>query len=163
MDMYKLKIHSAVDVITNSSTTIFSYFNGSVKPAKELINEIIKTFGGPELEGLTADDMFYFGTFCDVYRYVESVDDMYFEEDEHPYLGVPDDKWYEYTDSLIERITKGEIEKPLWMNRVEEHENYNGYHPENELYIVPKDEKFKPFADKMMKFVMSADHEAAYN
>jgi len=42
---FKLKIHSVVEIITNSSTVIYSYQASSVEPAKELIQEILKAFG----------------------------------------------------------------------------------------------------------------------
>lgn len=57
METIKIKLHSVVDVITNSSTVIYTYQNGSIEPAKELINEMIKLAG---IEGKTADDLFTF-------------------------------------------------------------------------------------------------------
>ena len=37
----KNKVHSYVDVITNSSTTIYSYYDGCIEPAKEMINAFL--------------------------------------------------------------------------------------------------------------------------
>lgn len=65
--MIKLNFHSCVDVITNSSTVIFTYSDGSDTVAKEMINELLKLMNSD----LTADDMFYFGVFCDDEKYTE--------------------------------------------------------------------------------------------
>lgn len=42
MENFKLKIHSVIDLITNSSTEIFIDFSKSLKPCKEMINEMFK-------------------------------------------------------------------------------------------------------------------------
>lgn len=44
----KLKIHSGVDLITNSSTVIFTYSEGSLSALKDLVDEMLKTFGKTE-------------------------------------------------------------------------------------------------------------------
>jgi len=64
----KLKIHSVVDLITNSSTEIFINSEDSIPAFKELMNEIIKSFN---LE-LKLDDMFYYG----VYHKYEEVENV---------------------------------------------------------------------------------------
>jgi len=43
--MIKIKLHSITDLITNSSTVIFTYSKGCVEPLKEMFAEIAKTFG----------------------------------------------------------------------------------------------------------------------
>lgn len=42
--MTKIKIHSATDLITNSSTVIFTYSDSSPDALKEMINEFFKAF-----------------------------------------------------------------------------------------------------------------------
>lgn len=48
------KIHSSIDLITNSSTEMFIDFSGSIDPLKELINEVLNLSGS----NLTCDDVF---------------------------------------------------------------------------------------------------------
>jgi len=50
----KINVHSVIDLITNSSTELFMDFSGSIKPLKELINEIF-IIGGIDK---TCDDVF---------------------------------------------------------------------------------------------------------
>lgn len=57
-----VKIHSIVDVITNSSTVIFTMAGpGSIKTTKELIDSLL-AIGGSDL---IADDLFEFSLFCE--------------------------------------------------------------------------------------------------
>lgn len=52
--MNTLHIHSFVDVITNSSTVIYTYQDKCVPAAKELIGEVLKMLN----ESKTVDDLF---------------------------------------------------------------------------------------------------------
>ena len=45
MKTLKFKIHSFIDLITNSSTEIFADYSNSVEPLKEMINEMFKICG----------------------------------------------------------------------------------------------------------------------
>jgi hypothetical protein len=57
MKTLKIKIHSVVDVITNSSTTIYTQADeGTISSVKDMVNALLK-IGGSEL---TADDLFTF-------------------------------------------------------------------------------------------------------
>jgi hypothetical protein len=69
MKTIKIKFHSIVDVITNSSTVIYTYQN-SVSEAKELVQAILDLAG----EKVSPDDVFYYGVFCDDDRYFDSED-----------------------------------------------------------------------------------------
>jgi len=54
--VYKLfSIHSVIDVITNSSTEIYTFQDGSVEPVKELLTEVL---GLCNIAG-TVEDYFY--------------------------------------------------------------------------------------------------------
>lgn len=160
MKMIKVKIHSVVSEITNSSTVIYTYQDGSVKPAKELINEMLKLSG---VEDKTADDIFYFGVFCD--------DDIYFEYDELPddcpTINYFSDNYREQynlrKDWLInmeQKIMKGEIIKPNWMKNAEE--KYSDYNPSSYLSLIPKEEKYKEFGIKINNLLNSNSTEAEY-
>ena len=76
--MLKVKIHSMVDVITNSSTVIYTY-QDSVKEAKELVQEVLSLSGIPDM---TPDDVFYYGVFCDDDIYCDCVSDHISDNDE---------------------------------------------------------------------------------
>ena len=79
-----IPVHSVIDVITNSSTEIFTDFSNSVEPCKELINEMLKTFG---VEDLTSDDIFDITVgYNDDERVKEYEDDGYDEETIESYM-----------------------------------------------------------------------------
>lgn len=158
---FKLKIHSVVDVITNSSTTIYSYYDGCVKPAKEMINEFAKAMGSK----LKADDMFFIGVFAeDNYTYTEGGDRGIWEDgsDDDPFKDVTDD-FYKFCENTIENILTGKIEKPQWMIDCEEYEDYEGLTPSTVLYIKPKSPEFENIGLAMLSFLNSTHEEASYN
>ena len=154
--MIKVKFHSMVDVITNSSTVIYTYQN-SVTEAKELVQEVLNLMG----EDLTPDDVFYYGVFCDNDRYADYVEE---ETDEDEYedfpkytegcdweeLGKEQKKWM---DDLKLSIIKGDIKKPEWMSNVEDGGDY--WDPDTYLYMLPKDKRFANLADKMSRLLNS--------
>jgi hypothetical protein len=55
MRTFTIPVHSVIDVITNSSTEIFTDFSNSVEPCKEMINEFLKVLGRSDLN---SDDLF---------------------------------------------------------------------------------------------------------
>lgn len=82
--MEKLKLHSIVDVITNSSTVIYTY-QDSIEESKELLQEILNIANIEK----SVDDLFYIDTFLeDISIYIENmercadnyVDDIEFNE-----------------------------------------------------------------------------------
>ncbi len=154
----EMKIHSIVDVITNSSTTIYSYCDGCIDPAKELITEFIKTIGGKEYEGKTADDLFYIGEFCETWCYSQFEDVCEDESIENPFENVSDIT--SYIHKTIEDVLTGKKEKPDWMTVVEEYENYEYYIFPTTVYIIPRDEKYKKIGELLKNFLFSVRHEA---
>jgi hypothetical protein len=147
----KIKLHSSVDLITNSSTVIFTYSGGSLSAVKDLVNEMLKVFGKTE----TFDDIFYADVFCeDLDTYLE--DDLYsnfIEENENE--AVSDIK------VLVDDILTGKVERPKWMDEVEEEESRCDYFtPETALYLKAKDEKYNELANKLLKYLNSQTHEA---
>lgn len=147
MKTFKLKIHSAVDLITNSSTTIFTYSEGSDTALKELVNEMLLVLGS----NLKFDDLFYCEIFCERDKYLES---EFFEQE--------DDRDPEtYLEALFMDIMQDNIKKPEWMIKVEKHENeWHGYRAETFLELVPKDSKYLSLCNKIIKFLYSTYHEA---
>lgn len=138
----KLKIHSVVDLITNSSTVIYTYQDGSLPSLKELVNEMLKTLGH---EDKTFDDVMYAGV----------IPDDYAKKTEE---GEPNEIPDNYKELEIQYI-KGEIEKPTWMiNTGACYDNYDG---DTSLHIIPKEEKYAELAKQLIAFLNSPDHEAA--
>ena len=151
MKTIKIKLHSSVDLITNSSTVIFTYSEGSVEKLKELVNEMLKTFS----QSLTFDDMFQCDVFLDDnYNYCECEN----ETVQEAFKGVEDnDKFINETKI---KIIKGEIERPGWMKIAEEEESWSGYNKSTTLEIIPRDEKYSELANKLLKYLYSTSHEA---
>lgn len=54
MKSFKIKFHSIIDLITNSSTEMFMDYSESVEPCKEMINEMLIACGIDK----TCDDIF---------------------------------------------------------------------------------------------------------
>ena len=154
MKTTKLKLHSLVDLITNSSTTIYTYSEGAVGALKNLVDEMLVTFKVMKddySKFLTCEDIFYVDTFLgDTDRY-----DEYLSENEDLNIECPED-----LDSLIDDILTQKIEKPQWMLEAAEVENDYGYTPPTALYIKPKDEKYKELSNKLLKYLNSTSHEA---
>ncbi len=153
METIKIKLHSSVDLITNSSTVIFTYSEGSLSAVKELVNEMLQVFDKTE----TFDDIFYAGVFCDNEQYLE--DSNCPEE-------FQNEDWKENQEkiqALKLSIMKNEIAKPEWMIKVEESGDYNEYQPHSDLELIPKDEKYSKLANKLLSYLYSTDHEATYD
>lgn len=147
----KVKIHSIVDLITNSSTVIFTYQN-SIDQVKDLVNEVLKLSGSNE----TPDDIFYYGVFCSTEIYTEYEDDYCEEEtyDEVKKLGWKEKK--SYIKNIIEQILVGKIEKPQWMINAENNDDDGcSWAPDSYLHIIPKDEKYNDLAKKIKALLNS--------
>ena len=164
MQLIKVNFHSAVDIITNSSTTIFTYSEGCDRKALELIDEFIKVLGSDK----KAEDMFYIGVFCSISDYMEKVYDL--DENSEDDLDIPDgllEGNYKESGAIVEetflKVMKGEIGRPEWMIAVDESTNYMEYNYDSSLYIVPKEEKYKELGEKIRDFLYSTDHDGCYN
>lgn len=165
MKTIKINIHSVVDVITNSSTTIFTYQN-SIEQAKELIQEMLNLCG---IKDKTPDDLFYYGVFCDDDCYLEYINDRDDDDDDIEDVVTVDAKYdtpeYEeqtkkqekWLENLLISIAKEEIEEPDWMDSAST--SCSDSEKDTYLNLIPKDDKYKNFADKIQKLLgsVSAD------
>lgn len=150
--MIKIKLHSITDLITNSSTVIFTYSKGCVEPLKEMFAEIAKTFGITK----SFDEMF---DIVIAANYGEIYED---------YLQTLGEEWYPEgvdsttdIDALFKDVIAGKIPKPEWFNEAEDTEySYDNYLPSTNLYLIPKDEKYRNLGKSIVKFLYSTDHEA---
>lgn len=150
--MKKIKIHSFTDLITNSSTVIFTYSEGSDAALEEMINELFKTFGIDK----TCKEVFNMVILCeDDYLYRDYINELSNEE-------LPEGITTE-TDfnQLCTDVRTGKIEKPKWFKDVEENENDDSYYcPSTTLELIPKKEEYRKLADLITKFLYSTYHEA---
>lgn len=148
--MIIMKIHSIVDVITNSSTVIYTYQEDSIEPAKELVNEMLK------LSGITdkiADDIFCFNVLYNL----EVLHDLYHDNIDPEYNDN-----YDKIDSYITNcIQNNNI--PNWM--IPNDSNYSGYDlpRSTELYITVKEPQYQNLADKLLIFLNSPNMESRYD
>jgi len=150
----KVKIHSTTDLITNSSTVIFTYSEGSEGSLKEMVNEIFKTFNINK----TYDEVFNTVVLCeDEYLYGEYIENLEDDGDDLP-EGITEE-----TDisKLVDDVKSGKLEKPKWFNDVEEKDNHCDYfRASTTLHIIPKLAEYQKLADLIQIFLYSTSHEA---
>lgn len=135
----KVKIHSMVDVITNSSTVIYVQNHGkTIELAKALINDILKVAGNEK----TADDLFEFKARANQENIKEKIDDNWEEfKDDLIKLGYTEEEINcsdkIKTDEMIEKLVlayeNSELEMPEYLCQSE------GGFSQDELLIIPKD------------------------
>lgn len=146
-EVLSVPIHSATDLITNSSTVIFTYSEGSKGILADMINELFTTFGIDK----KCEDVFDSVVLCDDdYKYIE-----YLENNEVEGANK------ENVVQLYEDVKAGKVEKPDWFKEVEEQEDsWSYYTPSTYLYLIPKEEKYAKLAGLIKSFLYSTDHEA---
>ncbi len=153
-----IKLHSVTDLITNSSTTIYTYSENSENALKLMVNEIFRIFDINK----TCDDVFdtvvMYRDFDQYYYSTEGGDKDLLPEDlknlENPYDAITE---------ICHKVEKGEIPKPEWMNKIEEYNDENqcdNYSPSTRLYLIPKDDKSRELAKLIENFLYSTSHEA---
>jgi hypothetical protein len=169
MDKIIIDIHSVVDLITNSSTTIYTYQN-CIPEAKELVQEMLNLSG---IKDKTPDDIFYYGVFSSDWRYLDYINDEQEERDENEVIegaynikaeyGTDEYKLQEkeqkqWFEELLVGIIKGEKEQPDWMDDAKSN-SYSGYTYSTKLYLISKDNTYKEFGEKIKKILngISAD------
>ena len=145
--MIIMKIHSIVDVITNSSTVIYTYQDNSIEPAKELVNEMLKLLG---ITDKTADDVFYYTALYEL----DLLHDLYHDKIDPEYNDN-----YDKVDSYIRNcIQNNDI--PDWMLP---DDNYYDSLRSIELYITAKEPQYQDLADKLLIFLNSPNADARYD
>ncbi len=163
--MENIKIHSLTDLITNSSTVIYTYSDRSPKALGEMIDEVFSVLGVDQ----KCDDVFTISVVKDNYELDLDACVDWATENEGKF-GIPavfsdddDDAWYKAMDDIIDDVLGGKMEKPEWFVKMEEEleeENCYGYPPETTLKVVAKDPKYEKLAELVVKFLYSTDHEA---
>ena len=156
----KIRLHSMTDLITNSSTVIYTYSDASLEACRNMIDEIFLTFGIDK----KCDDVFSLSVTMhsnDAYR--DAIDGMEPEEIPEELRGLSYREMDAALDKYLDRIALGEIKKPKWMEDVEKGRGYSDYRPSTDLNIVPKAPEYQKLADLIDKFLYSTDHESSYD
>lgn len=149
--MVKIPIHSVTDLITNSSTTIFTYSEGSEPAVIEMINELFESFGIDK----KCEDVFDTVVLADEYQYSSYLEGL--DEDDELAQKFKDIDINEF----VEEVRQGKAEKPDWFKTVEELEDsWSYYTPDTYLHLIPKDKKYEKLAEKVIDFLYSTNHEA---
>lgn len=149
--MKTIKIHSITDLITNSSTTIFTYSDNSISALEEMVNEFLKTFGINK----TCSEIFNVVLLSEDYVYEDYINELNENEENYP-EGID-----ENTDirQLVKDVKSGLISKPKWFEEVEKSENHMGYCEDNYIHIIPKEKEYEKLAELIHKFLYSTDHD----
>jgi hypothetical protein len=160
--MIKIKIHSFVDLITNSSTTIYVYQQESIPVLKELINEILALCN----ESYKCDDIFHISNHYEIDQYVESFDNEIADAVFMEKHGLSEEHFsIESMKKLFDSIEHG-LEKPKWIKELEKliknSDNYHGYEPSNYIYIRTKNPKYNKIASLLKKYLHSPQYEGTY-
>jgi len=141
----KIPIHSTTDLITNSSTVIFTYSESSESAVVQMIDEVFAAFDIDK----KCEDVFDTVVLTDKYRYGEGAPEGFF-----------------LSDQLYDDVLAGKTPKPDWFNDVEsfpdhiDQGSYDYYSPSTYLHLIPKKEEYKKLATLIKKFLYSTDHEA---
>jgi hypothetical protein len=137
MESLKITLHSEVDVITNSSTTIYTQVSeGGIETVKGIINSILK-IGGSEL---TADDLFTFeitSEQLDEQRTEKLGDEGILSEYLGREISYRDNDYNEKIQELFDKIQSGEYPKPEWW-AYGYGSNYGGHECTTEIKVTSK-------------------------
>ena len=142
-------------------TITFVYSSESVEALKKLFTELRGVFGYTTVPEL--NDMFYYGVFCKSVTYANFNG---WEKAQREGIEVPEiltamcptpSEREDFVKRIIIEIIRGEIEKPEWMKYVEEETVCSCCNaaPSTFLTLIPKDEKYRILADRLLEFLYS--------
>jgi hypothetical protein len=176
MKHLKIKLHSIVDLITNSSTVIYTYSDSCDTALKDLFNELKSVFNIKE----NIEDVFYISVLCEEYIYNEYLTEDELNINNYEINELKTD--LEMSNSLIKALKKEEldhkeidkiinkiigdvqynrIKKPNWMGKAENHESgWSNYPPDTYISLIPKEEKYEKIAKLFYDLIYSTSHEA---
>jgi len=144
----KIKLHSITSLITNSSTTIYTKSEGSIKPFKALINEMLTLMG----TGNTCDEIFNVKIVSNTDLVWDMAVDAIYNGMDDTYLSPNGDPDEDKISKLLEDVESGKIEAPGWLEEIKEY-----YEGDTELEITVKDPKYKKLAKLAIKFLYSTE------
>ena len=142
-------------------TITFIYSSESVEALKNLFIELRWVFGYTLIPEF--DDMFYYGVFCKSVTYANFNG---WEKAQREGIEVPEiltamcptpSEKEDFVKRIIIEIIRGEIEKPEWLRYVEEETVCSccDAAPSTFLILIPKDEKYRILADRLLDFLYS--------
>lgn len=156
----KIPVHSIIDLITNSSTEIFTYSDNSEKAVIEMIDGIFASFGIDK----KCNDVFDTVVLADEYDYIYYFNCDLEKDENYQDKNIPDNMTEELVKETYEKVLKGEIKKPAWFDSAEEYPDRWSYlSPSTYLYLIPKKKEYKKLSDLISHFLYSTHHEATYN
>jgi GTPase SAR1 family protein len=144
------------DLITNSSTVIYTYSDASLEACRKMIDEIFKTFGIKK----TCDDVFDLAVVPESYdRYYDALSDL--EEDEIPEeLKGIDELPYKERDPVmaayLKKVTAAN-DVPEWVSDAKD--QYSDFEPSTMLEITPKAPEYEDLAKVVTNFLYSTGHD----
>ena len=148
--MLKLQLHSITDLITNSSTVIYTYSDYSVEPLKEMVNEFLKISNIDK----TCDDLFKLKILYneDTYR------DLFSDTEEGRAMGW--EKRREFVEQMLKDHVSNDTPLPDWAQHIND---YGDYPPQTFLYICPLKPEYEKLAELIKKFLYSTKHDSCYD
>jgi hypothetical protein len=156
IESVKIKLHSMTDLITNSSTVIYTYSEASKEACEKMIDAIFETFG---IDKKCSDVFTLSISTNDIDEYICESD----PDDDTPEDMLNDDECFnsDKVSKLLDDIESGAVEQPEWLTKkIERISNGRDYPLETTLIITPKDEKYNKMAKLVSSFLYSPNHEA---
>jgi hypothetical protein len=157
----RISLHSVTDLITNSSTTIYTYSENSEETCRKMVDAILKAVGSKK----TCDEMFALMVSVDEDSIVSAADAV--DEDDDP-LDMPvelikgtHDERRKYARKLLDDVALGTVKQPDWLKKIANKDNYNGYREQTYLTLTPKKPEYAAAARAVREFLYSTDHEAS--
>lgn len=138
-----IPLHSQTDLITNSSTTIYTYSDASPAACREMIEAIFKSFDIDK----KCDDVF------SIVLMLENEDNYEYWLDGHGHDIEGD------LSELLDKVRGGKVEKPKWMFDAEKSRHQGG----TVLHISAKSKKYVAVANLIKKFLYSTEAEESSN
>jgi hypothetical protein len=160
-----ITIHSITDLITNSSTTIYTHSDRSPKTMVDMIDGIFRVFGIDK----KCDDVFDLSVeLRDAEDISERVIDYLCDEPstvpEDFYDQDVDEDLLNKLDNLYNDIYENDTKKPDWLVAAEKAIIDNmDYVPSTVLQITAKQPEYEELCDLITSFLYSTSHSAGYN
>jgi hypothetical protein len=142
---FKIKLHSTIDLITNSSTEIFINSDASSNALDEMVDEFLKQLDSQ----LRCKDIFHMVVLSDSLEIYQE----YLDRQDSDFLEKQNQQKPEDFDKFIDGVISGKNEKPTWFLEAEAKRENTG----TTLYISPKKKKYTKLAGLIREFLYSTE------
>lgn len=157
--MKTIKLHSIIDLITNSSTEIFTVSEGSILPCIEMVNEILDLMG----ETRRCEDIFNLAVLPDkstiLDRMWEEVED---DGELRDYIIEVFGEDSLTDDDILERTYDHILKENKSLPWFEEMRESVAEYTDTTLVITVKDPKFEKLAEYITTFLYSTESQEKY-